>query len=689
MHVEKTAAEKFAHPTSPATLSYDTSFFFRPHNGAQADPSTVTGTHHYFYTFPNGTMNVYDMDNNFALVQSVSIPTTNVRGVVFDPQSGMLYFSDGGNGGSNGTGVLIKYNLVTQAVVYKQSYPFGVDSMAITPDGKTIYMPDGSASTDGTWHIISTATGQVTGSILTAAGVAPHDTDMSANGQYVYMEGVTSNVLYVASIATNQIVQKVQPFTHLIRPFVVNQSGTLAYVTENGIIGFGVGNLQTGNVLYNVSAPGFSLPPGFDTTYTTPSHGISLSPDGKTVYVVDMPNSYVHVFNVNGLPNTAPTMTASIPITPISGTESPCKIDCSKEGWLEQSLDGRYLFVGNSGSIIDTTTDQVVANLNTLSDTRMFLEVDWVNGVPVNSEDRTDFYWNSGPTTPTPTSTPTLPPVSGPVSKVWYFAEGRVGAGFSEFLTLGNPTGTACQVNLTYLTQPDSGTGGTKTFSFSVPASTRVTRWVDSDLGTSTSGHGISDAATITVDTATTPNCSGIVAERPMYFNALGTNSGSDVLGVTHTSTTFSFADMAVGTQAGGGSVSSFLPILNPGTATAPDGHLLCCWRTGRHADAGCGRQQSRHHLPLAGFTCLTVPCLGGAHLQPTRGERASHLLQQHQRRQCRHRLGWRRCDWSATVGQRLALCRRLHRGSFPGELRAGQSRSCQDSGDGDHHAGV
>ena len=109
--------------------------------------------------------------------------------------------------------------------------------------------------------------------------------------------------------------------------------------------------------------------------------------------------------------------------------------------------------------------------------------------------------------TPTPTQTPTLPPVSGPVSKVWYFAEGRVGAGFNEFLTLGNPTGNPCQVNLTYLTQPDSGTGGTKTFSFSVPASTRVTRWVDSDLGTSTSGHGISDAATITVDTATTPNC--------------------------------------------------------------------------------------------------------------------------------------------------------------------------------------
>src|SRR6266566_2849965 len=171
--------------------------------------------------------------------------------------------------------------------------------------------------------------------------------------------------------------------------------------------------------------------------------------------------------------------------------------------------------------------------------------------------------------TPGPSPTPTLPPVSGPVSKVWYFAEGRAGAGFKEFLTLGNPTGTPCQVNITYLTQPDRGTGGSKTVAVSVPASKRVTEWVDGDLGTSPTGPGISDAATVSVDTTVTPNCAGIVAERPMYFNALGTNSGSDVVGVTHTATSFSFADMAVGSQPGGGTVSSFLPILNPGTTSA------------------------------------------------------------------------------------------------------------------------
>jgi hypothetical protein len=172
-------------------------------------------------------------------------------------------------------------------------------------------------------------------------------------------------------------------------------------------------------------------------------------------------------------------------------------------------------------------------------------------------------------TPPTPSPSPTPPPVSGPVSKLWYFAEGRAGAGFKEYLTLGNPTTTACQVSIQYLMQADNGTTGSKTVAVTVPASRRVTEWVDGDLGTTPSGPGISDAATVSVNSSATPACSGIVAERPMYFNALGTNSGSDVLGVTHTGTTFYFADLAVGAQLGGGSYASFLPILNPGASMA------------------------------------------------------------------------------------------------------------------------
>jgi hypothetical protein len=91
-----------------------------------------------------------------------------------------------------------------------------------------------------------------------------------------------------------------------------------------------------------------------------------------------------------------------------------------------------------------------------------------------------------------------------------------------------------------------------------------MTEWVDGDLGTSPGGPGISNAAEVIVNYVATPNCTGIVAERPMYFNALGTNSGSDVIGLTKLGTTFYFGDVAQGVQPGGGNYSSFITILNP-----------------------------------------------------------------------------------------------------------------------------
>src|SRR5438105_2859266 len=68
--------------------------------------------------------------------------------------------------------------------------------------------------------------------------------------------------------------------------------------------------------------------------------------------------------------------------------------------------------------------------------------------------------------TPSPTSTmtptPTPPPGSGLGSKIWYFAEGKVGVGFTEFLTIANPdTVNDCSVDIQYFL--GSGSPITKT----------------------------------------------------------------------------------------------------------------------------------------------------------------------------------------------------------------------------------
>jgi streptogramin lyase len=177
--------------------------------------------------------------------------------------------------------------------------------------------------------------------------------------------------------------------------------------------------------------------------------------------------------------------------------------------------------------------------------------------------------------TTTPTPSPTPGPGTVPVNTQWFFGEGRVGAGFTEWLTLGNPTSSPCQVAIQYHSTSDSGISHNKTLVVTVPASTRETQSVNQDLGISATSGGNSVSTTVTIDTSATgtPNCPGIVAERPIYNttfgNPLGVNSGTDVIGATHTGTSFYFADVRTNTQAGGGSVSSFLPILNPGTSTA------------------------------------------------------------------------------------------------------------------------
>ena len=71
----------------------------------------------------------------------------------------------------------------------------------------------------------------------------------------------------------------------------------------------------TGKVLYTVPIDGFSVDSAEFTR--TPNHGIALSPDERRLYLIDVPNGYVHVFDVQGLPASPPTLSLSCPASPV------------------------------------------------------------------------------------------------------------------------------------------------------------------------------------------------------------------------------------------------------------------------------------------------------------------------------------------------------------------------------------
>jgi len=146
-----------------------------------------------------------------------------------------------------------------------------------------------------------------------------------------------------------------------------------------------VSSITTGKVLFTVSFG--PMPAGF--AFSTASHGISLSPDERQLYVVDAVHKQVQVYDVSRVAQgVAPTRLASIPVSGLSGAESPCAYDCGRDGWLQHSLDGRYVWVGDSGEVIETATQRVLTVLPTLANTRKCLEIDWQGGVPVATSGR-------------------------------------------------------------------------------------------------------------------------------------------------------------------------------------------------------------------------------------------------------------------------------------------------------------
>src|SRR5262249_2006937 len=178
---------------------------------AGATTLSSSSVQHYEYVFPANAIDVYDMDNAQRLIKTIALPQAarDIRGAVASPSTHMLYVSYGGDGGPRGGGSMLAYDLVGERIAWTHPYPEGVDSLAITPDGKTIYLPVGEESSSTTWEVVEAASGNIVGTI--EGGTGPHNTIVSLNGQDVYMGGRTSSYLTEATTSNNQVIKQIGP----------------------------------------------------------------------------------------------------------------------------------------------------------------------------------------------------------------------------------------------------------------------------------------------------------------------------------------------------------------------------------------------------------------------------------------------------------------------------------------------
>ena len=132
----------------------------------------------------------------------------------------------------------------------------------------------------------------------------------------------------------------------------------------------------------------------------------------------------------------------------------------------------------------------------------------------------------------------------------FYFAEGTTRPGFDPYLCVMNPSDTGSEVRITYML----GDGRNVEQALQVGAHSRSTVRVRDVLGTGDDPAHDFSARVMAL------NGTGIVAERPQYFDCRGRTGGHDVIGATSSSTVLYFAE---GTTRAG--FDSYICLQNPG----------------------------------------------------------------------------------------------------------------------------
>lgn len=310
--------------------------------------ATAFAQQHYLYVANPGTRNyveyggtgltVFDIDHGYKFVKRIPLwkavegkEPENVKGIAASAATGRVYVTN--------LSRTIAIDAVSGKVIWDKAFEGGCDRLAISPDGKILYIPqlEGPA-----WHVVDAATGDVIKTIETKSG--SHNTIYSPTGDRVYLAGLKSPTLSIADPKTHTVTATVGTFGDVIRPFTINAAGTLVFVNVNNLLGFEVGDIATGKKLYRVEVQGYEK--GEVKRHGCPAHGIALTHDEKELWLADCHNSAIHVFDATVMP---PKQTTSIKAR-----------DCV--GWISTSLDGKYMY-SSTGEIIDIATKKVTATL--------------------------------------------------------------------------------------------------------------------------------------------------------------------------------------------------------------------------------------------------------------------------------------------------------------------------------------
>lgn len=329
---------------------------------ARAAPAGVRRTLYAVNQAPGsrGSISVYDIDTGHSLLKKIQAVANvrDLRGVAASAVTGRLFvaYED-----TSRRGRVACLDLYTDKIVWNSVIAPGVDRLAISANGRWLYVPTSEYNAADFINIVDASTGSVLRRVHFSSH--SHDTQYPLSGpifQETKAEDGTGRYLYLIDPHAYK-VSSIGPFSGVVGPFAVDASSTYAVADVTDLWGMQVADLKTHGLVTAMIPDHPSGKPGL-------LHGIGWTPDEKEVWQSGF-DSHVYIWDMRH------------PMAP--ALKKILSLRSGPPHWLTFTIKGDYAYVSsvkNSRNRTEIFDARTYASVGAIGSSEDMLEVDFVNG---------------------------------------------------------------------------------------------------------------------------------------------------------------------------------------------------------------------------------------------------------------------------------------------------------------------
>lgn len=315
-----------------------------------AAPLTARTVRVYVTNLAGTTISVVDPATNTVVqeIKDIEVPES----VQFSPDGSRVYITQGPEN------VLTVLDQKTQNIIKKVPISGHANDLAVTKDGKYVLIC--ISETPGALDIIDTTSLEKVKSIPTKSRL--HDIVLTRDGKYAVATSPQGKSAIVFDLRSQEPAWQVDFDQNVLVPAIESGpdgSGRRLFVELSGLRGFAVVDFESHREVARIKLPDDepTVPPS-----GTPTHGLGIAPDGKTLWVVSRIYDAVFVYSVPELQFLGRVHLPQL-------TPPGHKPMGGSPNWVTFTPDGKMVYVANAAdrsvSAIDIKAMKVIARIPT------------------------------------------------------------------------------------------------------------------------------------------------------------------------------------------------------------------------------------------------------------------------------------------------------------------------------------